>query len=57
MTEEVQKTEDEVNPDMLDSVFEESLILEEEEELILPGEDDDEAELDIAFLADDDRQW
>jgi hypothetical protein len=54
--EEEPKGEGEVNPDMLDSVFEEALIFEEEDSFF-DDEDDDEEALDIAFLADDDRQW
>jgi hypothetical protein len=46
----------EINPDALEAVFEEDVLVEEE--VAIFGEDDEEAdEIDIAFQANDEGYW
>ncbi len=54
--EEVKPTGD-INPDALEAVFEEEIIVDEEV-IVFKGEDDEEAdEIDIAFAANDEGYW
>lgn len=56
--EEEPKVGGDVNPDALEAVFEEDVIVEEEELFIHTTEDDEEAdEIDIAFAANDEGYW
>jgi hypothetical protein len=52
--EEDPKNIKEVNPDILESVFEESVI---EEDTVFVIEEDDDEDIDIAFLANDEGYW
>lgn len=54
--EEETKPAVEINPDALDAVFDEDVIVEEE--VILFKDSDEEAdEIDIAFAANDEEYW
>lgn len=56
LIEEEETKTSEVNPDALEAVFEEEVIVEEE--VAMFGEDDEEAdEIDIAFQANDEGYW
>ena len=58
LIEEDIKSGGEINPDVLEAVFEVDSIIEEEEVLIFKGEEDERPdEIDIAFQADDSRDW
>jgi hypothetical protein len=48
----------ELNPDALDAVFEEDVLIEEDIAVFHEDEDDEEAdEIDIAFAANDEGYW
>lgn len=54
--EEESKPVGEINPDALEAVFDEDVLVEEE--VIVFKEDDEEAdEIDIAFAANDEGYW
>lgn len=56
--EEEPKITGEINPDALEAVFEEEIIVEEDVPTFHDGEDDEEAdEIDIAFQANDEGYW
>jgi hypothetical protein len=47
-----------LNPDALEAVFEEDVLVEEEVAVFVNEEDDEEAdEIDIAFAANDEGYW
>jgi hypothetical protein len=47
-----------VNPDALEAVFEEEILVDEDVVVFTPSEDDEEAdEIDIAFAANDEGYW
>lgn len=56
LIEEEPKHVGEINPDTFEAVFEEEVFVEEEVSLFSVNEDDED-EIDVAFLADDDKQW
>ncbi len=45
------------NPDALEAVFDEEIIIEEEEITFVDGEDEEADEIDIAFAANDEGYW
>lgn len=55
--EEESKIPKEINPDAIEGVFEEEIIIDEE--IILFGKEEDEEadEIDIAFAANDEGYW
>lgn len=56
LVEEEPKNVSELSPDAIEDVFEVDVMVEDEVPTFkTPDEDDDE--IDIAFLADDDEQW
>ncbi len=56
LIEEEPKNVGEVNPDALEALFEGDII-EEEEIVLFPGEDEEEDEIDLAFRANDEGYW
>ena len=59
LIEEDVKPVGEVNPDALEAVFEEEILIEEDVVIYSKGRDDDEDadEIDIAFQANDEEYW
>lgn len=56
--EEEPKSSGDLNPDAIEAVLEEDVLIEEEEIAVFNGEDDEEAdEIDIAFAANDEGYW
>ncbi len=56
LIEEEESKGGEINPDALEAVFEEDVLVDEE--VVVFGEDDEEAdEIDIAFQANDEGYW
>ena len=56
--EEEPKVGGDLNPDALEAVFEEEILVDEEITVFTSGEDDEEAdEIDIAFAANDEGYW
>ena len=57
LIEEEEPKSGEINPDALEAVFEEDVLVEEE--VVVFGKDDDEEadEIDIAFQANDEGYW
>lgn len=47
----------EINPDALEAVFDEEILVEEEVFLISDEDDEDVDEIDIAFQANDEEYW
>jgi hypothetical protein len=47
----------EINPDILESVFEEDILIEEEIVVFGKEEDEEADEIDIAFQANDEGYW
>jgi predicted RNA-binding protein with PUA domain len=45
-----------INPDALEAVFEEEIIVEDEV-VVVEGDDEDSDEIDIAFQANDEGYW
>ena len=59
LIEEDTKPVGEVNPDVLEAVFEEEILIEEDVVIYSKGHNDDEDadEIDIAFQANDEEYW
>ena len=59
LIEEDVKPVGEVNPDALEAVFEEEILIEEDVVIYSKGHNDDEDadEIDIAFQANDEEYW
>ena len=58
LIEEDTKPVGEVNPDALEAVFEEEILIEEDVVIYSKGRDDEDAdEIDIAFQANDEEYW
>lgn len=56
--EEEPKSGGDINPDALEAVFEEEVLVDEEVVVFTSGGDDEEAdEIDIAFAANDEGYW
>lgn len=56
--EDVKEISADVNPDALEAVLEEEIIIEEDELPVDTDEDEDDAdEIDIAFAANDEGYW
>lgn len=56
--EEEPKPVGDINPDALEAVFEEDVLVEEDVFVFTSGETDEEAdEIDIAFAANDEQYW
>jgi hypothetical protein len=56
--EEEPKVGGDLNPDALEAVFEEDVLVDDEVEVFNNPEDDEEAdEIDIAFAANDEGYW
>ena len=56
--EEEPKSGGDINPDALEAVFEEEVLVDEEVVVFTSGEDDEEAdEIDVAFAANDEGYW
>lgn len=58
LIEEEPKSGGDINPDALEAVFEEDVLLEEEVVFAKTNEDNEDAdEIDIAFAANDEGYW
>ena len=55
--EEEPKLSKEINPDALEAVFEEEILVDEEVLVFSKEEDDSADEIDIAFAANDEGYW
>ncbi len=55
--EEETKPVSDINPDALEAVFEEDILVEEEVVLFSKEEDEEADEIDIAFAANDEGYW
>ena len=55
--EEDPKPVGDINPDALEAVFEEDVLIEEEVIVFKPEEDEEADEIDIAFAANDEGYW
>lgn len=55
--EEEPKSGADVNPDALEAVFEEDILIDEEVVVFNAGEDEEADEIDIAFAANDEGYW
>lgn len=57
LIEEEPKPVGEINPDVLEAVFEEDILIEEEVPIFAKEEDEEGDEIDIAFQANDEGYW
>ena len=55
--EEETKPVGEINPDALEAVFDEDVLVEEEVIIFKGGDDEEADEIDIAFAANDEGYW
>ncbi len=55
--EEEPKPSGDLNPDVLESVFEEDVSVDEEVVVFVSGDDEEADEIDIAFAANDEGYW
>lgn len=55
--EEEPKPTGDINPDVLESVFEEDVTVDEEVIIFKTGDDEEADEIDIAFAANDEGYW
>ncbi len=55
--EEEPKVGGDVNPDALEAVFEEDVLIEEEDVVFAVVDDEEADEIDIAFAANDEGYW
>ena len=57
LIEEEEPKSAELNPDALEAVFEEEILVEEEVAIFENGSDEEADEIDIAFAANDEKYW
>ncbi len=57
LIEEEPKSVGEINPDVLEAVFEEDVLIEEEIPIFAKEDDEEADEIDIAFQANDEGYW